>query len=64
MRFYISLFYLLALLMTVLAAPFAQQIAHLTMLDLLNNSKIYLTVFQGLVSYSLGVFFVKSVAGK
>ncbi len=62
--FYVSLFYLLALFATVLAAPFAQHVAHLTMLELLNNSKIYLTVFQGLVSYSLGVFFVKGVTGK
>ena len=62
--YYISLFYLLALFATVLAAPFAQNVAQLTMLDLLNNSKIYLTVFQGLVSCSLGVFFVKSIAPK
>lgn len=62
--FYISLFYLLALFLTVLAAPLAQNVADLTMLDLLDSSKLYLTVFQGLVSYSLGVFFVKGGAGK
>ena len=62
--FYTSLFYLLALLLTVLAAPLAQQVTELTLLDLLNNSRLYLTVFQGLVSYSLGVFFVKGGAGK
>ncbi len=60
--FGISLFYLVALCLTVLVAPLAQHVAQLTMLDLLNSSKLYLTIFQGVVSYSLGVFFVKSSA--
>jgi hypothetical protein len=59
MCFYISLFYLLALCATVLAVP-TSQLEPLARLKLLNSSKLYLTIFQGVVSYSLGVFFVKS----
>lgn len=60
--FGVSAFYLLALLLTVLAAPLAREMANLSLLDLLATSETYLILLQGIASYALGIFFAKSHA--
>ena len=57
--FYASAFYFLILYLIVLGAPMVYHLAGTTSLDLLQQSKTYLTIIQGVVSYSLGLFFVK-----
>jgi hypothetical protein len=49
----ISIFYLTILYLTVLAAP----IARLSIIDVLEQSKLYLVILQSIVSYVLGLFF-------
>lgn len=55
----ISIFYLLVLYLTIFLAPLAFMYANISMVDLLSKSKIYLIIIQGLLTYSLGLFFNK-----
>lgn len=55
----ISLFYLFVIYLTILLAPVAFVYANISMVDLLSKSKIYLIIIQGLLTYSLGLFFNK-----
>ncbi len=59
LSYYISLFYLCILYLTVLLAPLAIRLVNGSFLNVLNESKIYLTIMQGLVSYSIGMFFTQ-----
>jgi len=64
-RFYFTLaygvssFYLLALYLTILLAPIAFSFAHMSIMELLEESKIYLVIMQGVTTYCVGLFFTK-----
>jgi len=49
----ISIFYLMILFLTIFSAP----VAHLSIIDLLEQSKLYLVILQSIVSFVLGLFF-------
>ena len=55
----ISIFYLLTLYLIIFSGPFIFNSNETSFVDLLNSSKIYLSVFQGIVTFSLGLFFSK-----
>lgn len=55
----ISLFYLLLLYLTVLLAPLAFSVAGMSIIELFEKSKIYFIIVQGILTYSLGLFFTK-----
>ncbi|RYY46208.1 MAG: hypothetical protein EOO06_15005 [Chitinophagaceae bacterium] len=55
----ISVFYLVVLYLTVLLAPVAFNAAELSIIELFEKSKIYLVLIQGVLTFSLGLFFVK-----
>lgn len=56
LSFYLSFAYLSIIFLIILTQPFAS----MTPLELMNQSNIYLGPFQGLVSASLGAFYVKT----
>ena len=60
LAFCLSIGYLLAVCLTVLSSPFAEQYAQISVIDLFNLSQLWLGPFQGLVAASLGAFFVKT----
>ena len=53
----LSIFYLTTLYLTILLAPFAMIYTHLSMIDLFEQSKLYLVIPQGIVSLTIGMFF-------
>jgi|GEM_PF-5162365 len=55
----ISIFYLGILYLTIFLAPIAFSNGHLSILDLFDQSKIYLALLQGVVTGSIGLFFTK-----
>ncbi|MCL3781173.1 hypothetical protein EMN47_12355 [Prolixibacteraceae bacterium JC049] len=55
----LSIFYFFVLYITILSAPLALKYSNIPILELLEKSKIYLSIFQGVVAYSLGLFFLK-----
>jgi uncharacterized membrane protein len=64
LSYYISLFYFLILYLTIFLAPFAFNETQLSFVELLNSSKIYLNIIQGVVTFSLGLFFTKKTEPK
>jgi hypothetical protein len=56
--YWISIFYHSAIYITIFLAPVAFRFADLSIIDLMERSKIYLTIIQGIVTYALGLFFV------
>ena len=56
LSFFLSFTYLSVILLIILSQPFAP----MTPLELMNQSNIYLGLFQGIVSASLGAFYVKT----
>jgi len=59
LSYWISVFYLLVLYLVILSGPFVFNNSETSFVDLLNSSKLYLNVFQGVVTFSLGLFFTK-----
>jgi len=55
----VSVFYFSVLYLTILLAPLAFQYGELSIIDLMERSKLYLVIFQGVVTYVLGLFFMK-----
>jgi Na+/H+-dicarboxylate symporter len=53
--FYLSFIYIMVMILTILIQPFAS----IHPLDLMKQSNIWMGPFQGLVSASIGIFFVK-----
>ena len=64
LSYYISWFYFAALYLTIFLAPVALNQNELSFVELLNSSKIYLNIVQGIVTFSLGLFFTKRVEAK
>ena len=64
LAYWISIFYLLILYLIIGISPFAFNLNQTSFIDLLNSSKIYLNIFQGVVTFSLGLFFVKKAESK
>lgn len=61
LSFSLSIAYLLTAILTILLGPFFEQVnakEEKTILDLMKMSNLWLAPFQGLVSASLGAFFV------
>ena len=56
---YLSIAYLTTILITVLAEPFATDIADVSPLQFLKKSSLWLAPFQGIVTSALGIFFIK-----
>ncbi len=56
---YISLAYLFTILITLLAEPVATSLSEKTTIQFLDNSSLWLAPFQGIVTSSLGIFFIK-----
>lgn len=61
--FYISMFYLLMIILTIFLVPLADVKGGFTPIGFINFSEVYLLPFQGFVTTSLGIFFVKSKVG-
>ncbi len=57
--FGISIFYLAMLYLTLFLAPLAFRFSNLSILDLLDKSKLYLILLQGILTCCLGLFFNK-----
>ena len=60
----ISAGYLAVIILTVLLAPLSFKYAHLSILETFHQSQLYLTIFQGLVTASIGWLFGKAKAKK
>ena len=56
----LSVFYLLAVISTILFGPVAAAFANIGPLELMGASQLWLAPLQGLVAASLGVFFYDS----
>lgn len=59
LAYYISIFYFFILYLTIFLAPLAFEVTDTSFIDLLNNSKIYLNILQGIATFALGLFFTK-----
>ena len=55
----VSIFYLALLYLTILLAPVAFSFSNMSILELFDKSKIYLAIFQGVITFTLGMFFKK-----
>ena len=64
LAYYVSIFYFIVLYATILSAPLAFNLTETSLVELLNNSKIYLNIIQGVVTFSLGLFFTKNTNKK
>ena len=58
LSFFLSIAYLAVVILTILLGPFFEQSSKKPLLDLMKLSNLWLAPFQGLVSASLGAFFV------
>jgi hypothetical protein len=58
LTFSLSLFYLVTVALTIFLAPFAAENAGTAPTELMKQSNLWLGPFQGLVSASLGAFFI------
>jgi hypothetical protein len=54
-----SVFYMAVLFATILFSPIVFEVKHISIIELFQESKIFLIIIQGIMTYTLGLFFVK-----
>lgn len=59
LAYYITWFFIISLFLTLLLAPIAFKSSGKSIIEFFDTSKLFLTGFQGILTYALGLFFIK-----